>query len=131
MALIATKQIKNLTSGTYTPTLGATTSTNVAASTAFACQWSRVGNVVTVSGRCNIDPTTASIGTVLSITLPVASDLAASEQCQGTAAMSAVAGGYSGTISADAANNVANLSFTCGTDVANHSWSFIFSYQVL
>ena len=65
-------------SGTYTPTL--TNVTNISASDAFVCQWLRVGNIVTVSGKVNIDQTTP--GQIeLGISLPVASDFVADENC--------------------------------------------------
>lgn len=74
-------------SGVYTPTI--TNGTNVAGSTAFQCQWMRVGNVVTVSGQVNIDPTLASTNTIINMTLPVATDLAAVQDLCGVGVNSA------------------------------------------
>lgn len=68
-------------SGTYTPTL--TNGTNVATSIAYACQYMRVGSVVTVSGKVSIDPTATGI-TILSLSLPIASTLGATENLGGT-----------------------------------------------
>src|SRR3989304_10106925 len=62
---------ETFSSGTYTPTL--TNGTNVAASTAFECQWMRIGSVVCVRGKFNLDPTSANTTTILGISLPVAS----------------------------------------------------------
>ena len=59
----------NVYSGTYTPTL--TNVTNVAASTAYKCQYMRVGNVVTVSGAVSIRPTSSSGDTQLTMSIPV------------------------------------------------------------
>lgn len=71
-----------ITSGTYTPTLFNTT--NVQASTAFPCQYIRVGNAVIVSGRVDIDPTLAPLtNTVLGMSLPIASAFAQTYQCGG------------------------------------------------
>lgn len=114
-------------SGTYTPTL--TNGANVAASTAFVCQYLRVGAVVTVSGRVDIDPT-ASSQTVLGISLPIASAFSGLTQLGGTAACPDVAG-YSASISADATNDRAQLVYICGADVANRVWSFTFTYLIL
>jgi len=62
---------QNCSSGVYTPTL--TNTTNVAASTAYACPWSRIGGVVTVGLKVDIDPTSAApTNTVLDFTLPIA-----------------------------------------------------------
>ena len=73
----------NLGAGSYTPTL--TGVTNVAASTAYACQWMRVRDVVTVSGKVDVDPTVVG-STKLGISLPIASNLSAAEQCAGVGA---------------------------------------------
>lgn len=117
-----------ITSGTYTPTL--TNTTNVAASTAQVCQYMRVGNVVTVSGRVDIDPTTASIATALNMSLPIASNFGASTDLGGTAVCGAVAS-YSAEILSDSAADNALLRFICGTDVANRSWFFTFTYRII
>lgn len=55
--------------GTYTPTI--TNGANVAASTAFTCNWSRIGKMVIVSGLFNVDPTAATTATDLELTLPI------------------------------------------------------------
>lgn len=71
-----------IASGTYTPTLSNVF--NVASSTAFSCQWVRVGNVVTVSGRVDFSVTTILIDTALNLTIPIASALTADGQLTGT-----------------------------------------------
>jgi hypothetical protein len=71
LAMADISNLPVLASGTYTPTLSNTT--NIAASAAFVCQYQRVGNVVTVSGRVNITPTAASVASELGISLPIAS----------------------------------------------------------
>lgn len=114
-------------SGTYTPTL--TNVTNIAASTAYVCQFMRVGNVVTVSGRVDIDITTASIACELGISLPIASTLSTDEQCSGVAASHAVAS-LCGRVSGDIAANRAQLRWIATADVANRAWSFTFTYLV-
>lgn len=125
---LTTTDIAGLASGTYTPTL--TNAANITASTAFTCQYLRVGDVVTVSGQVAIDPTSATTNTTLGISLPIASNFSATEQCGGAAACGAVAG-YSASIAADATNDTASLFFVTGTDVANRNWFFTFTYQVL
>ena len=69
-------------SGTYTPTL--TNITNVAVSVASVAQYMRVGDVVTVSGRLQVDPTAGGMFD-LSITLPIASAITDATQIAGTA----------------------------------------------
>lgn len=113
-----------IASGTYTPTL--TNVTNIAASTAYACQWMRVGNVVTVTGKVDIDPTSSGT-TTLRISLPIASALAAGNQCAGAANASA---GDNGAILGDATNDAAYL-WAKVTETANGDWYFTFTYTVL
>lgn len=115
-------------SGTYTPTL--TSVTNIAGATAYESQYIRVGNVVTVSGQIDIDPTANSVATELGISLPIASDLAAARQCAGTACAGSLAS-MSARIAGDLTNNRASLTFVAPADNANRGWSFHFTYLVL
>lgn len=114
------------TSGTYTPTL--TNVTNLAASTAYVCQYIRVGSVVTVSGRVDIDPTAVG-ATELGITLPIASNLGALEDCAGTAAASGIAG-QSAAIAGDLTNNRAKLVYVAA-DITNQPMYFTFTYRII
>lgn len=113
--------------GTYTPTL--TNVTNVTASTAFACQYSRVGNTVTVSGYCNVQATAGTTLTELGISLPIASNLANAQECCGTAAAYGTVN-QSGAILADVTNDRASLRYL-SVDTTNRSMGFIFTYQVI
>lgn len=123
---LAAADLSDVAASVYTP--GLTNVTNVAASTAYACQYARVGTTVTVSGLVDIDPTAAG-ATELGITLPVASNFTAIEQCAGTAASPAVAG-LSAAIRADVANDRAALQFVA-VDTANRTFSFSFTYRIL
>lgn len=115
-----------IASGTYTPTL--TGVTNVGASTAYACQWIRVGNVVTVSGLFNID-FTAAAATELGISLPIASNFAATSNCAGTAVPNS-ATEDSCFIQADTTNDRAQVVVT-SVGTADTAYSFTFTYVVL
>lgn len=117
-----------LESDTYTPTL--VNVANVAASTAYVCQYARVGALVTVCGQVAIDPTAGATLTRLGIPLPIPSSFTAAEQCGGTAAQPDLAGA-SAAMRGDATNDRAELAYTTGADVASRIWSFIFSYQIL
>jgi hypothetical protein len=117
-----------IASGTYTPT--PTHVANVAASTAYACQWIRVGNVVTVSGKVDIDTTlAASTATELGMSLPIASNFTAEQNLGGTAASDSVAS-LSARIKADATNDRASIVFK-SISVTNDSFNFSFTYVVL
>lgn len=114
--------------GTYTPTL--TGVANVGASTAYVCQYMRVGSVVTVSGQVDIDPTTGvSTTTQLGISLPVASSLSATTQVAGTCCSPSIVA-QSGGIYADATNDRAQLDFKAA-DPNNTIWYFNFTYLVV
>jgi hypothetical protein len=119
--------LANITSGTYTPTL--TNTTNIAASTAYECQYLRVGSTVTVSGRIDVDPTTASIDTLLGISLPIASNFGGSEDCAGAAAASGIVS-ESAAINADSVNDRAQMIWVTASN-ANHAMFFSFTYQVI
>lgn len=120
--------IPTLASGTYTPTL--TNTTNVASSSAYACQYIRVGNTVTVSGQVDITPTAAAY-TVLGISLPIASNLAAANECAGAGSPSTNATGYQpGAIGGDATNDRAKLTFMAPTTVTR-GWFFTFTYRII
>jgi hypothetical protein len=118
----------NVFSGTYTPTL--TNTTNIAASTAFASQYMRVGNVVTVSGRLNIDPTTSGAASEMGISLPIASDITTTSGCAGTGAIQTTAAEVSsGGILGDTTNNRATFRFVAGGTAAR-DYGFTFTYLV-
>lgn len=112
--------------GTYTPTLVNTA--NITASTAYTCQYIRINNAVIVSGRVDVDPTAAG-STRLSISLPVASNLAATENLAGTAFNNAVAG-LGAAIYADTAGDTAFMEWNA-TDTANRAMYFTFMYRIL
>lgn len=114
----------NFSYGTYTPTLFNVT--NVAASTAYECQFMRIGNIVTVSGKVDIDPTLA-LTTELGISLPISSNLATQEQCAGSASYS---GGENAPIIGDPTANRASL-FYVAIATTNNSWYFTFTYQII
>lgn len=113
--------------GTYTPTL--TNVANVDASTAYPCQWMRVGNTVTVSGKIDIDPTTTVTLTRVGISLPVASNFANDYECAGSGASSTVVREPI-AIRADATNNRAETAYL-SVSITNHSFFFTFTYQVI
>lgn len=120
--------IGNVFSGTYTPTL--TNVTNVAASTAYQCQYMRVGNVVTVSGRVNIDATTTSTNTTLGVSLPIASNFASAQNAGGSFAPSAAALSTSGVVFADTTNDRASFRILIDSAAAN-DYYFMFTYLVI
>lgn len=114
-------------SGTYTPTLANVA--NIAASTAYQCQYTRTGNVVMVSGKVDVDATLAATSTQLGISLPIASNLGAAEDCAGTGHSPAVAT-QGAAILGDATNNRAQMQFI-SADLNNQAMYFMFQYEIL
>ena len=114
-----------VTAGTWTPTLFNVT--NLDGSTAYQGQYMRVGATVTCSGKVDVDPTAAA-ATELGISLPVASNFGADEDCAGTAYNQAATEG--GGISADITNDRAALKWVA-VGTANRTLYFTFTYQVI
>lgn len=119
----------NVKSGTYTPTL--TNTTNIDSSAAYSCQYFRVGNVVHVSGRVDIDPTAAgSANTVLGMTLPIASNFTNANAFELAGTASANSPHQDIAILADTTNDRATFQFASQT-VNNMAIWFQFSYRVV
>jgi hypothetical protein len=116
----------NLLSGTYTPTL--TNVANTSSLTAFACQYLRVGNSVTVSGKLTLDPITAATLTQIGISLPIASDFATNQQCGGVGSSGLVTA--AGAIYADTSNNRAEFIHNC-VGTAAYDVYFTFTYVIV
>ena len=122
-----TLTVPTLSSGTYTPTL--TNVANIAASSSYPARWNRVGNMITVSGRVAIDPSSNNQDTILGMSLPVASNLVNLEDVAGTAVCPEVSG-QSACINADTASDRASLRFVSGSSAA-HDFYYIYQYEVL
>lgn len=121
--------VSNNGSSTYTPTL--TNTDNVAASTAYSCTYYRTGNAVTVSGKVDIDVTSASTATTLNVSLPVPSNFTTGNQGGGTAVCGDLYG-YSAAIVSNSALDTMGIYFVShGTDVANRTFTFQFTYEVI
>jgi len=109
--------------GVWTPTL--TNTTNISASTAYECQYLRVGNTVTFSGQVDID--VASTGTtVMGMSLPIASDFTTTQQAGGTGA---ALDNETFKINASTANDRLTISFTA-VGTANNTFNFSGSYRI-
>jgi hypothetical protein len=117
----------NITGGTYLPTL--TNSANIDSSTAFNCQYMQVGSTVTVSGKASLDPTTVGILTQLTISLPIASNFSAQENCCGTSFASNVQS-EGAAILADTVQHKAVMQWIA-TNASTHSMYFNFTYTVI
>jgi len=124
---VPTSNVGAVNSGTYTPTL--TNGANIDASTALTCQYMRVGNVVTVSGTVNIDPTAAATYTSLGMTLPIASNFANAYECGGVACSGLATVNIMGIL-ADTTNKRAQFDGNF-VSIINTAMRFSFTYQVI
>lgn len=114
-------------SNQYTPTL--TNTTNVSASTAYPCQYMRVGNVVTVSGRVDVQATTTLTQSQLDFTIPIASNnFANSYEAGGVGASYTTAIEAYGMIAVPSSQKV-RLSWIA-VDTTNHAVTFTFTYLI-
>ena len=112
---------------TYSPTRSAESNldSNVTPSSA---QYMRVGNTVTVSGRFTADPTAPGAAS-FELSLPIASNIGAVEDCAGVAFCGAIAG-QGAAISGSVANNTAVFSWIAA-DITSQAWSYTYSYKVI
>lgn len=119
----------NITSGTYSPTLSA--STNVASSIVYDAQYMRVGNVVTVSGYISITPTAATTTTNWDLTLPIASAMTSAIHLGGTFVQeggSATADYNAGRIQANDTTDKALFLYAPshnGTKIATYTFTYV------
>lgn len=127
----ATGTTPAIQSGTYTPTF--TNVANCDSFTARQAQWMRVGNVVTVSGRVEVDFTSAATATSFRCSLPMASNFADAYDCAGVAVCNTSA--VSGTkvpfyVLADSTNDEASISGEA-PNTASNIVIFTFTFEVL
>jgi len=116
-------------SGSYTPAL--TGITNYTSGTAEVSAYTRVGNVVTLSGRINVTPTAAATLTEVNINAPIASNFAASTDASGPATYHQVSGALAGAASVNSiAANTLRLSFI-SANTSSHEVRFSISYPIL
>ncbi len=116
-----------IASGTYTPTL--TNTTNIDASDPKACQWTRVGNVVTVGGQFDVDPTSSAAATVLGMSLPIASNFDGQVRLGGASSAVALGVQEAWGIQADPVTDVASFE-GFAESASNHTVSFSFTYLI-
>jgi hypothetical protein len=116
-----------LADGTYTPTL--TSINNIDTLTATACQYMRVGNVVTVSGRFSVDCTAAGVATKFAVSLPISSNFGNDYDLGGVGAAETTTNTII-AIYADATNDRAECRFIPAITAAEF-YSFTFTYRVI
>lgn len=126
--ITAAKLAFTIAYGTFTPTV--TSVSNLDGSSAYDCQYLRVGNIVTVSGFFSANPTAGATETTLRISIPVASNFTAFNQAAGVAKIDdGVSAGDSCSISADTVNDALFVRWV-STSTNSASYSFTATYFV-
>jgi hypothetical protein len=117
-----------IASGTYVPTFVSVS--NITGTPSGTAQWTRVGNVVTVSGSVQVDPTTASTASSFTSTLPIASTFGSIADLAGTAVRdNNTAANICASIRGS--STIARFDFFCDTNVNSEAWYYTFTYEVL
>jgi hypothetical protein len=123
-------QLDLLAAETWTPTI--TSTTNIAATANPAGFFLRVGRCALALGTADIDTAAAGAASVYAVSLPIISNLTAAGDLVGIA--SAWAAGSTqtvvGTITGDATNDLAVVTFLSDTGAANLTHSFLFGYVI-
>lgn len=115
-----------IASGTYTPNL--TININISSPTAGVCQWLRVGNVVTVSGKIRFT-TPAASSAILGVDLPIPSNFTSITDLGGSA-VQGTASQVPFAIYADSINN--RMTFQAiSTNTSALDYSFNATYVIL
>lgn len=115
------------TNGVYTPAV--TDTSNLTGTPTASAQWSRVGNVVTVSGQITGVASTASGNTRFSLSLPLPSNLVSAFEATGagvfyTATLRSVASAIYG----DATTDRATFNWNSPASSTGQAMSFTFTY---
>jgi hypothetical protein len=115
-----------IVAGTYTPTI--TNGANVAASTAFVNTYLKVGNIVIIAFRCDVDPTASTTATSFEFSLPVATNFASNLDASGAGAV----GAYNAAIqmNGSVANDRGVVNYY-PPGLANAAMTCVFMYTVL
>ena len=116
-----------LASGTYTPTISDTT--NVSASSINPSQYSRVENIITVSGSVSITPTSSPVDFTFNLSLPFPSNIGSYFQVAGSG-MSYTYGGDPIAVNGDSATDKANFRGYANSAGAQ-IYLYTYQYQVL
>lgn len=105
--------------------------TNIQAVVAGNQQWMRVGNVITVSGALQIDPTSGSASTVVALAFPVASTITSSDQVAGTASGVGATVNMSARVVGDTTGHRAFITYATDSNTGNANWSYQYTYIII
>lgn len=125
--------LQTLAAARFTPTIASNGANVSATPTLFSCMYSRVGNIVTYSGRVDVSVTAAAnTASNFNLQIPIASNFASSADARGTFVVDAPGGtAYaSGTVTADTVNDRLNFDWNA-TASGSRSLCFTVQYEVI
>jgi hypothetical protein len=118
-----------ISSGTYTSTV--TTGSGASSASASAdFTYTRVGSIVTVSGRFTITPNSASSTVIVYASLPVASGFTANSDASGCVSSNNMTNHGNGYVIADETNDRFMLVIQWGTNTVAAFMTFVAQYQI-
>lgn len=120
----------NITFGDYTPTFSG--QVNVTAASGFVTNYTKIGDVVTVVGRFEVQPVTGTVGgtdSQMVFDLPISSDLANVYDLNGTHNCGTVSG-IGGSINAETTVNKAQVRWL-DKDGTHRFHNFTLSYKLI
>lgn len=119
-----------LCSGTYTPSVTAVA--NCSSPSGAKSHWTRVGNVVTVTGRFTVTITAANTVTTARVSLPIASAIASTNDVNGLSMPdNQSVAAYGGVIFGAAATDDAQVNWRSSASTGAIVQHFTFQYEVL
>ena len=121
---------QDLESGTYSPTV--TASTNLSSASASAdFKFHRVGDMVTVSGAVSVSQDAATTGSIFYVSLPISSNLTGTYDLTGTGTVNDATSVRPSTfIHADTTNDRAQINWTSQSANNNRDVHIIFHYEI-
>lgn len=131
MLALLTGKTGGFSSGTYTPT--ATIVSNLDSITPSICTWTRVLDIVFVTGLVTLDPTAAGANTDFRLSLPIPSSFGAQTD-GGGAGVSLASGSADGMTGLAITASAANHEFFCrifASTTSSYSFSFIAMYRIV
>jgi hypothetical protein len=117
------------TAGYYTPTISSTV--NVTSSTMNECRWTRIGDIVTVSGSVLILPTTISSSVGFQITLPIDTEHPSIYELSGVGSATELSINKLVNITGLTSSNTAAFNYVASQNSASDVVSFMFTYKVI
>ena len=118
-----------LASGVYTPTYTAVGGGNVSGCTPTQALWSRVGNIVTVSGGLSIVPTGAG-DSYLQLTVPIETTMTSDYDARGTIGTENATSSESGSVYCESGSVPTQVRINVRLNASNTGAGYIYQYVV-